>query len=802
MRKRNSLFLKFSLLLPLFFTPISCSSKPTLWGKDMGEVRRKLEAADFSFLRQIDWTKQKPEDGRRLGDGAGFYLHFIFRQQGLPEPADRVLQQEWERGRSIWKEEAGLAWLEQLSACSEYVRLEKEARRFLADLPASVSRPRAERFLLEALYWQDRDEDVLQRLAALPRFRLREDPELRLYQAVCSCRRQIDGWEAMFEALFLEERRGKIHQRALAFLEQGERISRFPPPMQALFRAKVELYLGLPARAIDRLEGQLPLIPAERLDASPILEELGLAYFAAKQLERGAGFLAELSARLPPWPQLQALEMAGRLYRRMGEAQRAEALLQLVIGRTEDPGQRDRVIWYHLDLRRKQGFAALLPEIVRTAPLWHNPGYFTDILNDGITELTAARDWPSLERLYRGVEAVAPAGLQARLAYLLARANRYPDPHGRVPRTPRDLLRRARALQPDGYYGILASVLLGEPLPAWGGGGEPDPVLADDPRGAAPGNEAGNGAAPGVQDLPAAGFAAVADPRAAGRIPEEVAGNPERAQPGDPRLEVWEGFFRFGLALEGYERLRTAAGDLPPSVLRAYARRLNERGLFLESIRLMYRVQEQRRDPADLPMPPDPAGGEGSAFSAPAAILDPEELNLLYPRAYGREIESRAGEVGLDASVLFALVREESHFDAGIVSRAGAVGLTQLMPVTARDIARKLRIREVDLHDPQLNLQLGSRHLDGLLSRLQDVPKALMAYNAGLSRLRGWEEELAGLPTDLFAEAVPYEETRHYLRKILVSAVYYGYLYARTSPAETVRRFYPDFNRAPGEASR
>jgi soluble lytic murein transglycosylase len=171
--------------------------------------------------------------------------------------------------------------------------------------------------------------------------------------------------------------------------------------------------------------------------------------------------------------------------------------------------------------------------------------------------------------------------------------------------------------------------------------------------------------------------------------------------------------------------------------------------------------------------------------------MEPRNLELLYPRAFREPIEALAGRIGLADPLLFALVREESHFDPGIVSRAGAVGLTQLMPATARDIAGRLKIQDPDLRDPELNLQLGGWHLGWLLERLQDVPKALMAYNAGLGRLRDWEKKLPDLPADLFVEAVPYEETRHYLRKILVSAVYYGYLYRSLSPAETVRAFYP-----------
>jgi soluble lytic murein transglycosylase len=67
-----------------------------------------------------------------------------------------------------------------------------------------------------------------------------------------------------------------------------------------------------------------------------------------------------------------------------------------------------------------------------------------------------------------------------------------------------------------------------------------------------------------------------------------------------------------------------------------------------------------------------------------------------------------------------------------------------------------------------------------------------MAYNAGLSRVRGWERRFADFPDHLLAEALPYRETRNYLHKILVSAIYYGYLYQRQDPWETVLSFFPE----------
>jgi soluble lytic murein transglycosylase len=113
------------------------------------------------------------------------------------------------------------------------------------------------------------------------------------------------------------------------------------------------------------------------------------------------------------------------------------------------------------------------------------------------------------------------------------------------------------------------------------------------------------------------------------------------------------------------------------------------------------------------------------------------------------------------------------------------------MSETAADSARWLRMEEYDLRDPEQNLRIGAHHFSRLLMRLEDIPKALMAYNAGLSRLRSWERSFAGLPSDLLAEAAPYPETRNYIRKILVSAVYYGALYYDMSLEQTVLLFFP-----------
>jgi soluble lytic murein transglycosylase len=172
----------------------------------------------------------------------------------------------------------------------------------------------------------------------------------------------------------------------------------------------------------------------------------------------------------------------------------------------------------------------------------------------------------------------------------------------------------------------------------------------------------------------------------------------------------------------------------------------------------------------------------------------PEEAELLYPKAFSDFIEAGSDEEDIPSFLLYSLVREESFFDPDNESAAGAVGLTQLMEVTASDMARLLGIGEVDRRDPQTNLILGFHHFGRLYRRLEDIPKALAAYNAGLSRVRDWESRFADLPMDLFVEAIPFAETRHYVRKLLLSSVMYAWIYQGEGPSSIAGLFFPEIS--------
>ncbi|MCL2373870.1 MAG: lytic transglycosylase domain-containing protein [Treponema sp.] len=170
-----------------------------------------------------------------------------------------------------------------------------------------------------------------------------------------------------------------------------------------------------------------------------------------------------------------------------------------------------------------------------------------------------------------------------------------------------------------------------------------------------------------------------------------------------------------------------------------------------------------------------------------------EDLYLSHPRPFADLIERYAREMGIAPEIMFGLIRTESFFQAGVSSHAGAVGLAQLMPATAADIAIRMvraggtdhRTPEgINLTDPQVNVHLGSFYLRHLIyNQMEGSPMlALKAYNGGQGRVRRWlAEDRAhadgGLPKDLFLETILYPETRNYGRLVLAAAAIYGYLY-------------------------
>jgi len=183
---------------------------------------------------------------------------------------------------------------------------------------------------------------------------------------------------------------------------------------------------------------------------------------------------------------------------------------------------------------------------------------------------------------------------------------------------------------------------------------------------------------------------------------------------------------------------------------------LIERGFVLEGIRL------------------------GWLASRAYTLNHPRVLRIVFPWPYRDLIEQTANELDLDPYLLAALIRQESAFTPHAVSRAGAHGLMQLMPPTAREVARKIGAQwdTALLTIPDANLRLGATHLEGLLRRYGDnIIPTLAAYNAGGTPVRRWLARYDVNDPIQFVENIPYVETRGYLRTVLRNHALYRALY-------------------------
>ncbi|BDG07537.1 lytic transglycosylase domain-containing protein [Anaeromyxobacter paludicola] len=154
---------------------------------------------------------------------------------------------------------------------------------------------------------------------------------------------------------------------------------------------------------------------------------------------------------------------------------------------------------------------------------------------------------------------------------------------------------------------------------------------------------------------------------------------------------------------------------------------------------------------------------------------------IAYPPAFRGDIERWSGSAGVPADLLQGLMREESGLDPLVVSPAGAVGLTQLMLPTARQVARRLKLRPptpVDLTRGPLNIRLGAAYLGQLLQRFEGSPAlAAAAYNAGPNAVGRWLKAQGSLALDEFVEEIPLQETRGYVKRVLRSYGAYRLLY-------------------------
>ena len=130
-----------------------------------------------------------------------------------------------------------------------------------------------------------------------------------------------------------------------------------------------------------------------------------------------------------------------------------------------------------------------------------------------------------------------------------------------------------------------------------------------------------------------------------------------------------------------------------------------------------------------------------------------------------------AQKYNVDPALIMAVIEIESKFDPKAVSGAGAIGLMQIMPKTAKSLSRELKIRKYNknsLYNPEINIKIGTYYLKKLLQEFNnDIDLSLGAYNAGMGNIRKWQKQ---------KKEIPFEETRIFIRKVKSARIKYKVL--------------------------
>ena len=160
-----------------------------------------------------------------------------------------------------------------------------------------------------------------------------------------------------------------------------------------------------------------------------------------------------------------------------------------------------------------------------------------------------------------------------------------------------------------------------------------------------------------------------------------------------------------------------------------------------------------------------------SAIRTVARTQHRSDYSLRFPMPYKQQVMELAQAKELDPSLIYGVMRRESLFDPLARSKVGALGLMQLMPSTARNVARSLGMkkpRKSDILHVENNIRFGTHYLRTVMNRFDNnVALATAAYNAGPRNVRRWLPRDSVMPADLWVETVPFGETRNYVQAVL-----------------------------------
>ncbi|PKL05867.1 MAG: hypothetical protein CVV53_07280, partial [Spirochaetae bacterium HGW-Spirochaetae-9] len=494
-------------------------------------------------------------------------------------------------------------------------------------------------------------------------------------------------------------------------------------------------------------------------------KDAGIAFFMEyfpELLDNAAGeaaadtVIASMGADKPEERLWVAAYYLARLWLSAGRSQDAAILFLDLSERAPSDGDADGALWYWLDITMRRltaddimNFEAgaeseagarrslELGALVEASLHWKNPAYFDDIVESYDRLLLKEKSWDDVLSLFILIGEKVSPGMRTRLLY---QCGRLVEENMALAR---DRTEEERAELAGEYFRKILENKDAEEyyrtMSAWRLRLTP-PYLANMPALSKPaGSDVDNGAA--ARPSAAALLAASA---AAGPAPN---GNGTQAS-----LSLIRNYLNYDLDEMASAIALNFLGSVDRALIVGLAFDLSAEGQHNAALRLA-------RDAVNR--------GAGSQY--------PELYGLIYPKAWNDIVAVGAAIPGIPEALAYGIIRSESVFDPKVVSYAGAVGLAQLMPATAAETARGLKMAGYSLTDPADNIRIGMTYYSYMMGRFGGKPmRAMFAYNAGPSRMMAWAKESGELADDILLETLHLAQPRQYAKNIIQASLAYG----------------------------
>jgi len=440
-------------------------------------------------------------------------------------------------------------------------------------------------------------------------------------------------------------------------------------------------------------------------------------------------FADEVSANAPELSanlRFSLLFYAARIARRNNLNDQGISLFEKALPLAPETAQADACIWYILDLSLSATAAVFLQRLEQFIPLWNKDSYFDDVLEKFLQILTSKKDWKNIIRAFDLIESRGANAAKAAYSWIIARAIE------------------------EGYLSDEEKQMAAQAVGATEASAETFMRITYN-------------SSCEISSLYYRSLSATALGEPFLELPAAPTAKNDKPS---PALQFLLGFFKNNAAQFAMRYIRQLEKELTHDELCAVAQALAQADMYFQSIQVV-----------------------SLGVNKEGYTMGRFDMELLFPRPYKELVEKYAAETDISPALLYGLIRTESAFQSDIVSRSGAIGLTQLMPDTAREMASRIRRAGgpdytaekdgLDLNNPSVNIHIGSYYLNYLLGRFDDPLLSLLAYNGGMNRVRRWRTSNK-MPVDIFLETIAFSETRDYGRKVMGAAAVYEELYYRS----------------------